>query len=95
MFVGTTGLERGALVRLRSILRHDLGVSLTRAVPDTARENNLLAFPALDHERPVAVLITLRAYPNNPLFTNLIDPSHEVLWTIVMGGFDGRLADTL
>ena len=37
----------------------------------------------------------LRAYPNNPLLTNLIDPSHEVLWTIVMGGFDGRLADTL
>jgi hypothetical protein len=39
--------------------------------------------------------VWLKAYPNNPLFANLIDPSHEVLWTIVMGGFHGRLADTL
>jgi len=34
---------------------------------------------------PAGEYLLLRAYPNNPLFTNLIDPSHEVLWTIVMG----------
>ena len=50
--------------------------------------------PSIDRWLFAAVGL-LRAYPNNPLFTNLIDPFHEVLWTIVMGGFGGRLADTL